>query len=726
MIKNTRLFVGAVLSFTAIAALGRTASAMDQPYVWRNVKIVAGGFVPGIVFSPKQPGLAYARMDIGGVYRWDAADKHWTPLTDWAAQSSYNLMGGESVAPDPRDANKLYIAAGMYSDGKAAILRSSDQGKTFDIVYVPFSMGGNEDGRGVGERLDIDPNDTSILYFASRRDGLWSSHDSAKTWTKVAGFPISGGETAAGRQRWRVVGLSLVVFDPTGAAPGEPSKNIYVGVGHRADTTLYRSTDSGNTWEPVPGQPKGLVPIHAELDSDGMLYLAYGNGAGPNDVTAGAVYKFDTRNGTWTDITPEKGHFGYAGLSIDRQHRGTLAVTTIDRWDVVDTIFRTTDGGRTWKSAGAQSQRDWSASPYVTFGLPVPKFGWWTDALAIDPFDSNHVCYGTGATIWATDDFTNIDSGRPTHWSVWGEGIEETAVIDLISPPQEAHLVSALGDIGGFVHNDLAVSPPGGFLPNPQLSTTTSLDFAENNPAIIVRIGEGERGKSGGYSLDGGATWKPFTSQPRENSRGGCIAVSADGRTFIWAPQREAPVFSKDHGATWTPCKGLFENARPISDRVDPARFYAMDFASGKLYLSTDGGASFASHDAVEPGQGDNRLRALPGREGDLWLVHNGGLYHSTDGGGTFARLDAGDRFIAIGFGKPPPDKDYPALYTAGVINGVEGIFRSDDMGSSWVRISDQQHQYGAVNPVIGDPRIFGRVYIGTNGRGVLYGDPQR
>jgi len=41
----------------------------------------------------------------------------------------------------------------------------------------------------------------------------------------------------------------------------------------------------------------------------------------------------------------------------------------------------------------------------------------------------------------------------------------------------------------------------------------------------------------------------------------------------------------------------------------------------------------------------------------------------------------------------------------------------------SWVRINDDQHQWGAVSPVIGDPRVFGRVYIGTNGRGIIRGD---
>jgi hypothetical protein len=39
------------------------------------------------------------------------------------------------------------------------------------------------------------------------------------------------------------------------------------------------------------------------------------------------------------------------------------------------------------------------------------------------------------------------------------------------------------------------------------------------------------------------------------------------------------------------------------------------------------------------------------------------------------------------------------------------------------VRINDDSHQYGWISPIAGDPRIYGRVYLGTNGRGVVYGD---
>ena len=59
-----------------------------------------------------------------------------------------------------------------------------------------------------------------------------------------------------------------------------------------------------------------------------------------------------------------------------------------------------------------------------------------------------------------------------------------------------------------------------------------------------------------------------------------------------------------------------------------------------------------------------------------------------------------------------------------GVVQQVRGFFRSDDGGRSWVRINDDQHQYGLVLHITGDPKRYGRVYVGTHGRGTLYGDP--
>ena len=72
-----------------------------------------------------------------------------------------------------------------------------------------------------------------------------------------------------------------------------------------------------------------------------------------------------------------------------------------------------------------------------------------------------------------------------------------------------------------------------------------------------------------------------------------------------------------------------------------------------------------------------------------------------------------------------PSGRKYPALYMIGSLRTNEqAIFRSDDAGRTWDRINDDRHQFGTQQVISGDPRVYGRVYLGTNGRGVLYGDP--
>src|SRR5208283_308990 len=87
-------------------------------YLWQSVRIVAGGVMPGVYFHPTEPGLMYIRADVGGAYRWSAATSLWTPLTDWLGGTSadWSLMGIESIAVDPADARRVYLAAGMYID----------------------------------------------------------------------------------------------------------------------------------------------------------------------------------------------------------------------------------------------------------------------------------------------------------------------------------------------------------------------------------------------------------------------------------------------------------------------------------------------------------------------------------------------------------------------------------------------------------------------------------
>jgi hypothetical protein len=247
------------------------------------------------------------------------------------------------------------------------------------------------------------------------------------------------------------------------------------------------------------------------------------------------------------------------------------------------------------------------------------------------------------------------------------------------------------------------------------------------------------------YSVDAGRTWQGTGTQPTTRSQSGWVAVSADGGAWIWAPDRgEAPSVTRDRGATWTAVQGLPAGTPVVADPVNANLFYAVSVRSGILYRSTNGGATFAAQPlkrsdtpaAYDPRQrgdargGQDHIYAAPGRAGDLWLAAFDGLYHlaadSGDAGqgATFLRMPGVESIEAFGFGKAAPEKSYPALYLVGTVDGQNGIFRSVDEGQKWVRINDDKHQWGLILQISGDPRIFGRVYVGTHGRGIFYGDP--
>jgi xyloglucan-specific exo-beta-1,4-glucanase len=727
---------------------GPALAQSTEAYTWRNVAINGGGFVPGFIFNTSEPNLVYARTDIGGAYRWNPATNSWIPLLDWVSFDDWNLTGVDSIATDPRDPNRVYIAAGTYTNEwtsmNGAILRSTDRGNTWQRTDLPFKVGGNMPGRSMGERLAIDPNRNSILYMGARSgNGLWRSTDFGVTWSKVTNFPNAGTyvEDPSNSYTGDIVGVVWVTFDSRTGTPGNSTKTIYVGVADKG-TSIYRSTDGGATWAAVPGQPSGYLPHHGVLASNGMLYLSYSDGAGPYDGEKGDVWKFDTANGTWAMISPvpsssSDDYFGYGGLSVDAQHPNTIMVAALNSWWPDTIIFRSTDGGASWTRIwdwAAYPNRTFrymqniSAAPWLTFGanpqLPeiAPKLGWMVGDLEIDPFNSDRMFYGTGATIYGTDNLTAWDSGGTINISVKVQGLEETAVLDLISPPSGAPLLSGLGDICGFRHDNLS-AVPALMMTSPTFVSTTSLDYAELMPNFIVRVGNANAGtNNSGFSFDGGTSWFAGNTQPGGVNGGGTVAAAANGSRVVWSPSGAAVNFSTNNGSSWTQSTGVPAGALVGSDRVNPMKFYGL--ANGTFYVSTNGGANFTAAATGLPASA--KFKAVPGREGDIWLAGGeGGLWRSTNSGTGFTQISNVEEADTIGFGKAAPGQSYPALYSSAQVNSVRGIFRSDDTGASWVRINDDRHQYGSTTAAItGDPRVYGRVYVSTNGRGIIYGEP--
>jgi photosystem II stability/assembly factor-like uncharacterized protein len=758
----TRRFVAVVIALLCVIGPCAAQKPIQAPYSWKNVQIVGGGFVDGVIFHPTAANVRYARTDMGGAYRWDMATKRWQPMLDWLPYKDLNLMGVESIAVDPSDPNRVYLACGTYTNAgtpNGAVLRSNDRGRTFQRTDMPIKFGGNEDGRGNGERMAVDPQDGRIIYLGTRHDGLWRSDDRGAAWSRVAGFPDSTepppqipaavpGETPD--QHWqrmpvRGSGVIFVKFAPANPSDGKSSQTIYVGVSLMGRPNLFSSRDAGATWRPVAGAPTEYRPTRAALASDGFLYVAYGNAPGPTRMTSGAVWKLDTHSGKWTDITPDRPvagsrEFGFAAVAVDAHNPRTLIASSFNRYTSGgEELFRSLDGGATWQPIFANGgQYDYSAAPYVK-----PTAIHWLFDIEIDPTNSDHAVFTTGYGGWETFDLTAADRGQPTHWSDFAPGIEETVGLELASPADGAHLISAIGDYGGFTHYDLDRPAPEGSSAPPRMGSTTGVVVAPLDAKIVVRVGENAEHKPHdniSYSIDGGKTWNSAASAPTPQSRAGSISVSADGNTWVWTPQRADASVTHDRGATWEPAGGLPSNTRVIGDPVNPHVFYAYTMVDHMLYRSDDDGDSFTAARTNVPAitthrddarGGQDRLYATPGQTGDLWFAAADGLYHvntpvkdAEQESVSFARLPGVDDIRALGFGKAAPAKTYPTLYLVGTVNGQPGIFRSSDQAKTWARINDDQHQWGLVLQIAGDPRIFGRAYVGTHGRGIFYGDP--
>lgn len=703
---------------------GNKSSKKAPEYTWSNVAIGGGGYVTGMVYSEAEEHLVYARTDIGGAYRWTESEQRWVAITDHLGSDNWNLIGIESIAADPVEANRVYALCGTYMGSKGAILASEDYGETWTQADMPFDCGANNHGRGTGERMAVNPKKNNEIYTGTRNAGLWRSDDYGKTWNEVTSFPTKGNYM----QESTSVGIMWVQFDPT-------SEDIYVGVADTDGNCVYRSSDNGATWEALPTNLPGLFPLHADFSADGTLYLAYANSAGPNyggSDHQGAVCKFDGTS--FTEITPNlnDGRYGgFSGISVDANDPNTVVVSTLYYWaDQGDNLYRTTDGGETWtglfntKTGEKGYVMDVAQADWLTWGRNEAKTGWWVTDVSINPFNSDEVMYGTGATIYLTQNMTKIGT-EDVIISFAAYGLEETAVYQMVSPNYnegEPQLYSIMGDLTGFSHLDVTVGPDDAhFMGSSSGGNPTDLDAAFENANVAVYAVQ-DKLKPLWMTTDGGTTWEQVPNVP-ERVEGGKVCVNADGTSFLWTPANtgNSKIYrysiEKDK---WYYAEGLGYGAQVAADRVNPSVYYAA--YNGMFYVSKDGGNKFeATGQLISDGCS---VQAVVGHEGSVWLSSGSLIMYSDDYGQTFTNIKD-TSFRAIGFGAPEKEGGYPTVYAMGSAGDQgDGIYRSTDKGETWVRLNDEQHLFGNLTSYIsGDSKVFGRVYFATNGRGIVMGD---
>jgi xyloglucan-specific exo-beta-1,4-glucanase len=720
MQKKSIGFISSILFSIAILSgllnIFFTSVSFAQTYAWKNVAMGGGGFVSGVI-THKTSGDIYCRTDVGGAYHWDAVNSKWIPLLDWNSDQETTYQGVEALALDPQNANNVYMlaATSYWNGGNTAILKSTDKGNTFTVINVTaqFKASGNGMGRSNGERLAVDPNNSNILFCGTRANGLWKSTNGGATWSLAWNTVTT---TTNGN------GICFVLFDPSSVSGGI-TQTIYIGISRTGSANIYKSTDGGATFTAISATTT-YMPHRAALVGT-TLYATHADVEGPWNPASGKVYKLNTSTSAWTDITPAANGFPYGGVSVDPANASRVIVSTINKYTnnqynsgvYGDYVYLSTDGGSTWTLKNGPS------SPSST--LNKNGIGWtdgqlhWAGCAEFDPLNTLKAWVISGNGIFSCSD---LSAATPS-WKFDVVGIEETVPQDAVSIVG-GPLVSVIGDYDGFVHPNITAYPATRHTPT--MGSTTGIAYAALSTSKLLRVGGSSGAGKMYYSTDQGTTWTLTTAI---NGYAGKVAISADGTTFLHCPSGSGTTYySTNNGGTWSNTGLAITDAVPVADFVNTNKIYAYNSGTGVMYVSTNKGVSFAAAGSMTAAWNSSKLiRAVPGIEGHLWVANgDNGLSRSINSGTSFTTISGVTYCIAVGIGKIEPSSAYPTLYIWGTVGGVRGLFRSIDTGVTWVRVNDDAHEFGGPgngNFVMGDMNTYGRVFMSSVGRGIVYGE---
>ena len=780
-------------------------------YNFGNLPIPGGGYVTGFVYHPLVKDILYCRTDIGGSYRYNFSEQKWESLIDHVTMFDVSETFVTALALDNNHPERLYITCGVNTPDspRAGVFASSDDyGNTFTYYSLPCTVHGNWPGRGTGDRLVVDPNNSDVIYFASQRGGLLRTKDRGASW-----------ETVSIAQDGRVNELNdtFVWVNPKSFKEGLSQIIVLATAGIdniSADKTMrghsmYISTDAGNTWNELD-MPEASTPSDVKLhglighryDYDGKYFYVTLSATGPTsylieegyscdsgDACDGRIVRYpvneDGTLGAYENITPEGGAFnysktdfnmcGFGGICSSPQLPGLLVASTLceKRGDMV---FMSKDYGDSWEIKLfdlATNNIHFNTSymkPEYNGGHSIIH---WLSDVKINPFNMDDVIFNSGTGVFGTYNFTSDEC----EWYDRCTGIEETVHLNIYSPHKgDVIALDIVGDLGGFAFTDLHTPCKNSFddKDGNRYITCINADYSDADPYTVVVTPRGNwTGLTKGGLIITKDQCKTFTHidmpmgispyidellerilHPNVNS--GWVALGADSRTIVWsvADMLKLPVtsviYSNDQGMTFdrsifydlNGCEVTDGCAKVFSDRVDADIFYAFDSAR-KVYISKDAGKTFIQHavgdevpdfalsnidtfdkGSVCPDYGFRGTFYISMLENGVWKFE----YNKDTDKITYTKLTKdGDIFYKLGVGVNK-DSEFlggsKAFYAAASIDGEYGFYLTCDNCRTFVKLNNNKQMFGDINGICGDSRVFGRFYIATGSRGLIYGEP--
>ena len=666
-------------------------SASDNPVEkyyssleYRSIGPYRGGRSCAVTGVPGKPDLFYFGATGGGIWKTTDGGRSWENISD-------GFFGGSigSIAVAQSDPNVIYVGGGektvrgnvSYGYG---LWKTIDGGKNWTHI-------GLKDSRHVS-RVRIDPHNADIAYAAVMGNlyaphaerGVFKTTNGGKTWDKVLYINDE-------------VGVVDLVIDPNNrrnlfASSWRVKRTPYSLESGGQGSGLWKSTDSGETWTEITGNdglPEGTWGISgiavSPVNSDRIWTII------ENDK--GGVYRSDDGGDTWKKTNDSRAlrqrAWYYTRIYADTHDADKVYVVNV-------AYHSSTDGGKTFEPSraphgdhhdlwiapedpnrmiigddgGAQVTYDGGATWSTYHNQPTAQFYRVTTDNAF-PYRI-YVAQQDNSTIR----INHRSKGRVIDESDW-ESTAGGESAHIAVDPDDNDIVYG-GSYGGYLTRQ-----------DHKLDVNRAINVYPDNP-----MGHGAEGMKYRFQWNFPIFFSPHDSDRLYTGSNHLHLSTNEGQS--WS------IISPD--LTRAEPEKLVSSGGPITKDNTGVEYYATIFAAAES----------------------------PAEEGVIWAGSDDGLLHVTRDGGenwTDVTPTGAPKYLMYNSVDPDP-RDAGTCYVAGTLyKGGDFrpyIYKTDDYGATWRKITNGIPDDHFTRVVRVDPNKEGLLYAGTEtGMYISYDDGQ-
>jgi photosystem II stability/assembly factor-like uncharacterized protein len=518
------------------------------------------------------------------------------------------------------------------------------------------------------------------FYFGGVGGGIWKTEDAGITWT-----PMSDGQIATG---------SIGSID---VAPSNPN-HVWVGTGSAAIRSnviigrgVYKSLDAGKTWQFMGLKESGQIggiKVHP-YDTNTVWLAALGSPFGPNDERG--IFKTSDGGRTWKKTLFVNNETGGRDIEVDWENPDILYAAMYKGfrkgWDIISGgpaseggIYKSTDGGETWK--------------HITAGLPKDLIG----KIDIDIARSNpRVLYAMVEALGSQGGlYRSSDAGES--WTLVNSSQRLRARpfyfhYVTVNPKNENELwvneLSLHKSVDGGKTFSMVETPHG---------DNHGMWFNPDNPSFILQVNDG----GANVSLNGGKSWSSILNQPTAEYY--MVSVDEQYPYRLYMPQQDNSTI-------------IIPSVPPVSwgfDNPTQAWEQASGCETGQIWPKPDGKVVWGACKG-EVG----RYNTVTGQEKHYWVYPQNRYGHDPD---------------EIKYRFPRQTVVYVSPHDSRVIYQASHVLhRSTDEGILWEIVSpdltahEPQYQIVSGNPITRDvtgEEVYSTIYAMIESRlerGVLW-----